>query len=423
MTHIQDDQGNNDELVNATPGPIDVEVYESFDAAAAMQREWDEFIESIDGEIFLTYDWCRIWWKYYGTGRELRIFVIRRDKAVIGILPVFLERLGIGPVRLRVIRFVGTDHMPVTIMFPVDSRYMDEIVTRFIGELNRQYRWDLLYIGALCGRFNETDRLASAVKNIGANDYCVDVKTADVQTYFHLSESWEQQLAGLKKKQRQNINRAYKLLNTNNGAVRTTFSNAESAKRDFANFLEMHQRQWQADGAAGHFGDWPNSSEFHSEVVSCQVGCNRLRLMKIEVGDECLGYKYGYRLGKTSFQFLSARNTTSNISDAGFTQVAFGEQTKKAIEAGVTCIDSMRGHYPHKIHLGGVLYPTRHIYIYPRKGITAARVFAFRNAVGLFDMLYNKIWRRRVMPILGMKPGPFHAFWIKTHQLSPHRKA
>ena len=89
-----------------------------------MQKEWDEFIEGIDGEIFLTYDWCRIWWKYYGAGRELRIFVIRRDKAIIGILPVFLERLGFAPLGLRVVRFVGTDHMPVTIMFPVDVKYI-----------------------------------------------------------------------------------------------------------------------------------------------------------------------------------------------------------------------------------------------------------------------------------------------------------
>ena len=313
--------------------------------------------------------------------------------------------------------------MPVTIMFPADPRNMDEVVVRFIEELDKQYRWDLLYIGALCGRFDAIDRLVAAFNGKWANDYSLDVKIADVQTYFKLSESWEQQLAGLKKKQRQNINRAYKLLNGDHGTIKTSFSDAVGYDRDFTEFLGMHQAQWTADGVAGHFGDWPQSAEFHREVAACQAGHGRLRLMKIEVGNVCLGYKYGYRLGKTSYQYLSARNTSCDISDAGYTQVAFGEQVKKAIEAKVTCIDSMRGHYPHKLHLGGLLFPIKHVYIYPGNLISAARVATFRNLVGLFDIVYNKIWRRRVMPRLGMKPLPFNSFWIKTHQLSPNKKA
>ena len=83
----------------------------------------------------------------------------------------------------------------------------------------------------------------------------------------------------------------------------------------------------------------------------------------------------------------------------------------------------MRGLYPHKVHLGGILYPIRHAYIYPSNRITVARVAAFRNIVGLFDILYNKIWRRRLVPRMGLKLQPFIPFWIKTHPLSPNKKA
>ena len=83
---------------------MNIEVFQSFDDAKALQKEWDEFIARIDGEIFLTYDWCRIWWKYYGRGRDLKIFVMRQDGAIIAILPVFLEKLGIAPFGLRVVQ-------------------------------------------------------------------------------------------------------------------------------------------------------------------------------------------------------------------------------------------------------------------------------------------------------------------------------
>lgn len=412
-----------EESDKTAPAVLNVEVFKSFDEVMPLQKEWDEFIESIDGEIFLSYDWCRVWWKYYGAGRDLRIIVVRCDGAIVAILPVFLERLGFTPVSLRVVRFVGTDHMPVTIMLPIDPRHLDQVVLLFIEELNRQYRWDLLYIGALCGRFAAMDEFVAAFNSRLAKDYRLDVKTADVQTYFHLSDSWEKQLAGLKKKQRKNINRAYKILNGNSVAIKACYTGADTVEHDFQGFYEMHQRQWQADGAAGHFGDWPHSHKFHKEVAACQQENGRLRLMKIDAGDVCLGYKYGYRMGKTYYQYLSARNTSSDTSDSGFNQVSFGEQVKKAIEEKVTCLDSMRGLYPHKVHLGGILYPIRHAYIYPSDGITVARVAAFRNIAGLFDILYNKIWRRRLVPRMGLKLQPFIPFWIKTHPLSPNKKA
>ena len=64
---------------------VEVEIYNSFSALEPIKREWDRFIEEIGGEIFLTYDWCRIWWKYYGVDRDLGIFVFRHCGEICGI--------------------------------------------------------------------------------------------------------------------------------------------------------------------------------------------------------------------------------------------------------------------------------------------------------------------------------------------------
>lgn len=41
-------------------------VYSSFEDIVGMQEEWDSFVESIRGDIYFTFDWCRIWFSRLG---------------------------------------------------------------------------------------------------------------------------------------------------------------------------------------------------------------------------------------------------------------------------------------------------------------------------------------------------------------------
>ena len=98
---------------------LDARVYEGFDELGGMQEEWDEFVESVGGEIFLTFDWCRIWWRHYGGKRVLRVFVFRCEGRLVGILPVFFEKIWLGPVFVDPIKLVGTDFPPVAVSIPI----------------------------------------------------------------------------------------------------------------------------------------------------------------------------------------------------------------------------------------------------------------------------------------------------------------
>jgi len=98
---------------------IEVEAYRDFEACSGIREEWDFLVEALEGEIFLTYDWCRVWWKYYGKGRKLLILVFRCQGKVVGLLPVFHERIWLGPLSSRVVKIVGTDFTPITVTIPI----------------------------------------------------------------------------------------------------------------------------------------------------------------------------------------------------------------------------------------------------------------------------------------------------------------
>ena len=397
---------------------LDVIVYENFEDLASMQEEWDGFMESIRGEIFLTYDWCRVWWKYYGKNRDLKIFILRHDQKLVGILPVFLENLRLGLIRVKVIKMVGTDFTPISITFPVERDFIDEAVEKFINELSRQCNWDILHIGAICGRYESIEILLKTAKSTLNHFYQIEVKDNEVQTYFELANSWEEQIASLSQRQRTKTRRIYKEIQKQGVKINSFFASEESLSRMFDNFVKLHQSHWQSLGLAGHFGDWPSSYDFHREIAGIQFNYDRLRLLEIQLDDQPIGYEYIYKLGDTYYWFLSARCKLEKDSHIDFHRVAFKEKVEKALKDNVKLIDGMRGHYEYKLVMGGQLKPIHTILAYSKKPFPFLRISMLRSLIWLLNILYLKIWRRRIVPRLKIKPKPFQDWWIKSHMLS-----
>jgi hypothetical protein len=397
---------------------VELQVFGSFEELSPLRQEWDQFIESIQGEIFLTYDWCRLWWKYYGRRRKLKIFIFKSEAKIVAILPVFLEKIWLGPIFAKIVKIVGTDFMPVTITIPVKEDFLDLVFDKFIDELSSRLNWDILYIGAICGRYSLlNDLLATINKKVG-HSHRVESKANDVQTYFSLYATWQEQFASLSKKHRENMRRAYRLVEREGKPLISTFASNGNLTQYFEEFVRLHQSRWQGLGQSGHFTDWPLSYEFHKEASDIQLIRGRLRLLKINLGDRCLGYKYGYRVGETFCSFLTGRGEKDGSSKIEFNRIAFGEQAKKAISEGAKLIDGMRGRYTHKIEVGGKLLPIKNIYVYPKSISYYVRIVSFRSVARTLDICYSKIWRRRVAPRLGRNPRPQWDIWIRTHMLS-----
>jgi len=156
-----------DNLKGVVEGRIlQVEIFEDFEDLTNLQPEWDAFMEEVDAEIFMSFDWCRIWWKFYGKKRRLAIYVFRHEKHICGILPIFIERIWLGPISVRVIRIVGADYVPVTVSVPVKEDYLDLVVKIFVEKIQERWRWDLIYLGALSGKYSLTDQLVHECMNL-----------------------------------------------------------------------------------------------------------------------------------------------------------------------------------------------------------------------------------------------------------------
>ena len=91
------------------PGQLQIECLSTFSELAPFRDEWDSFVERIGSDIYFTVDWLETWWKYYGSERQLRCFLVRAGGRLVAALPFCVQMLWLGPLPVKVAQLVGAD--------------------------------------------------------------------------------------------------------------------------------------------------------------------------------------------------------------------------------------------------------------------------------------------------------------------------
>jgi len=398
--------------------PMDTSLFDRFEKVEAMKEEWDRFMEEIGAEIFLSYDWCRTWWKHYGQGRELLISVFRSAGELVGILPLMRDRIGASIFSVGVVRLVGTDFSPFTTVFPVKAPFIDQAIHSLIEELNRKCKWEILHIGPICGCYEHQKELQGALDTIRSNEYPVMYYTDEVQTYYPVEKSWDLQVERMKQRHRTNTRKAFRELQSKGLTPHSTFATRENYEEIFDGLVQMHKDYWRDRNMPGHFGDWPGSYDFHKEVAGIAAHQGRLRLMQIHLNDLCIGYEYSFKFGNTYYSIVGGRIEYPDGIRIDHKCIAFREKVEKAVQEQVKTIDSMRGRYEYKLEMGGKLMPVYNGLIQSRDSSTGLKVFVFRYLAWALNVFYFKIWRRRVSRRLRLKFRPLWSIWIRTYAYS-----
>lgn len=399
---------------------IIIDTYRSFEELYFVQNEWDNFMKSIKAEVFLTFDWCRVWWKHYGKNRELYIFIFRNNGSICGILPMFYDNVFLGVTSIKTLRMLGTDFTPVSITVPICKQFLLEVIQSFITkiECNNKFRWELLHFGPICGRYDSFIDLEDACIMASGKKFSVLSSENGLHTYIRLAESWSEQLASLNKKQRDEIKRKYERLIKQGKSLECVNATPENFPDLFDEFVITHQQHWNNLGRPGHYRAWPSAYEFHREIASIQQKKGRLRFYQIMLDGHCIGYRYAYKFGDTYFCFLYARADSEPDNNIDFARIDFGEMVKKGLDEHVKWFDLMRGEYHHKMQLGGQLHTIRNIYIYPNRLYCRVKVPIFQKVAYFMNKFYYNVWRDRIAPKINVKHRPLWSLWIRTNTLS-----
>jgi CelD/BcsL family acetyltransferase involved in cellulose biosynthesis len=390
-----------------------VTVFDSFEKCEVTREEWDLFVLDVEGSLYVTYDWCSIWWRYYGGSRHLRLFIFREGGRLVGLAPMFIEYLWLGLAGLKIAKRVGADFALTMFALPLAPEHAEVAYRKLIEALIKGEECDAVWFGFMPGNDPTTTDLRDACQSLQGAAIVARDAPAGPHTLFSLPTSFKSYLASLDKRQRQNYRRDINLLNKNFDIRGDIVRDPSQALAAFASFKAMHASQWKVQRKLGHFGDWPDSELFNADLVSAMSRLGRFRLIRLFADQNVVASQYAFVFGDCCYWRLPARAVTDGLDRFGLGRVGLLQLIETMIEEGMRRIEAGVGHYEYKLRLGGEELMVRSILVVADRYGSAVRARLFLAFSYVLHLVYYRIWFGRIAPHLPWAPRPLWRFWVR----------
>jgi CelD/BcsL family acetyltransferase involved in cellulose biosynthesis len=388
--------------------------FTSFDDARCVAEEWDDLLDELDGPLYMSFSWCEVWWRHYGHGRELRLITVHADDGLVGVLPMFIERLRVPFLgRARVAKLVGSDSTPTMVDLLVRLEVTAETFAAVVRQLVEEDRADAVHIGPCSGESRRLDAIRLGAWDDRDGVRIVQDRESGSHTRFELRDGFDAYLGGLSKKPRSDYRRTVKRLEETFTIEADVVRDTETLKREFEAFVEMHQQQWRAVGKLGHFGDWPGSRDFARDLVATLSRADQVRMIRLMADGEVVSYNWCFTLNGTYYWRLPARLVGERWDRFSLGRVGLIKMLETASADGATAIEAGTGRYEYKERLNAVTVPLHKITLCRDRLLSRLRVrftLAYGNALNL---AYYRIWYHRVAPRVHLLQRPLWRSWIR----------
>lgn len=388
-------------------------ISDSFEKIEQLREAWDKFVIENAGTIYMSFDWCRVWWEYYGRGKQLEIFIFYQRDQIVGLLPMYISSLGIPPLNLKVARLIGANIPPKVFDPPVKEEWIATVVETVLFNLISTKKCDVVSIGPLSDKHLALPVLRDAPARWPEVVGSETESSMGVYSFFLLPETFEAYLNSLSNKERKKYTYESRYLKKHFNVGIHVVKDQSDIENEFSKFKEMHTLQWKEEGRPGHFQAWPNAQAFNLELTKTFAQRGNLRLFR-HTGENChLAYQYSFAFGDTYYWQLPARIIESKWSKFSLGSIGVIDMIKMAIDEGITKIEAGIGHYDYKIKLGAQEHPARIVRVVTNRFGSKLRLLAFRALFSFIDIFYHKIWYRRLQPRLpAIFQRPIWQLWI-----------
>jgi hypothetical protein len=264
-------------------------------AFASGLGEWDEVVTRtapLHGPLFA---WHRAWWEHHGRGGESRIFVFHTDGGIAGIVPVFIDRIGLGPFAVRVARLAGAEGTGAPAALPVDGAWTREALDEMLQHLLAGEGCDAILAGPLSDAAPTTAILRAAAA--ARPDLAIVAGERIVGSHAVLDAPDGPDLAAALGRGARSCLRRGRIAVSRGDLVVEHVDDVAGAMLDLPELARMEERIRRAEGTAGHFSAWPAAERFERAIMRAFAHDGRLRMVRLRAGDRAVGRAYGYVAG------------------------------------------------------------------------------------------------------------------------------
>jgi CelD/BcsL family acetyltransferase involved in cellulose biosynthesis len=325
-----------------------VKVYEDASAFHELRRDWNGLLQrSGTNTMFLTWEWQRTWWTWYGGESGLCILAIRDGPELVAVAP--LQRRSSSQERATLQLVGGTELSDYLDLIVVADEREAVVYGALWDFLCHEYghAWDVLDLHNVPAS-SPTLRILPALA-VASADVQVRSVVEGVCPVINLPSSWDDYLALLSKKQRHEVRR--KLGKSSREAVVHWYYAADSAllDKEVEDFVMLHRK---SDAQKKAFMD-ERTQGFFREIARAAFERGWLRLASLVVNDVKAASMFCFEFHKVFLVYNSGYDPDLYPSlSTGI--VLLAHCIGDAIERGIKLFDFLRGEEEYKYRFGGV---------------------------------------------------------------------
>ena len=328
--------------------PLSTEVHTDAKSFAALRGEWNTLLgKSGTNTLFLTWEWQRTWWEWFGGESQLSIVSVRDGSELVGLAPLFFP-----PMRetQRTVQLVGgievSDYLDLLVV--ADHRETEVYLSIWQALTDdAPHSWhvlDLHNVPASSPTLRTLPGIASA-----SGEFQITSDIEEVCPVITLPSTWDQYLSLLSRKQRHEIRRKLRKANREAEVSWYYAEDPVSLDHEVDDFISLHRKSgahkkaFMGEGMQGFFRDVAHAvfdAEWLRLAFLVVNGAKVASMFCFDFDDSYLVYNSGYD-----------PNTYSSLSTG---IVLLAHCIRDAIDRGRRVFDFLRGEEEYKYRFGGV---------------------------------------------------------------------
>ena len=327
-----------------------------------LKSEWEKLCDESDVHIFQTFEWQRIWWKYFGKNKILNLVLFYSGNKLTGIAPFFIDvytlhnyiivkrlrLIGSGVTNLNaegeISEYGATDYIDVIIL-PGYERVVIKKLIQYL-RINSDF-YDIIQLEEVS---NDSNVIKSLLPGLNEKGWKHKVIKGEICPRLCVPDSMDQFLKNLSSKVRYQLTKILKIIKANKFFEIREVKTESELQKEFNEFVRLHQQRWNRQGRSGAFAD-KGYRLFLQEVTNAFLEKGWLSFTTAYSDNKCIAVECAFTFKNYTYDYLKAFDDQSPLAKLRPGKALLINAIGNAINKKMKVVDFLRGGENYKFEI------------------------------------------------------------------------
>ena len=327
-----------------------------------LKDEWEKLCDESNVHIFQTYEWQRIWWKYFGRDKRLNLVLFYSGNRLIGVAPFFIDvytlhnftivkrlrLIGSGVTSIstdgKISEYGATDYIDVIIL-PGYERAVSQKLIEYFRAAHGLY--DIVQLEEVS---NDSNVIKSLLPGLNENGWKHKVIKGEICPRLCVPDSIDEFMKNLSSKVRYQLTKIYKSMKSNTLFETREVKTENELQKEFGEFVRLHQQRWNRQGHSGAFAD-KCYRLFLQEVTNAFLKKGWLNFTTAYSDNKCIAVECAFTYKDYTYDYLKAFDDQSPLAKLRPGKALLINAIGNAIDKKMKVVDFLRGGENYKFEI------------------------------------------------------------------------